>query len=829
MLSKRGNLNIKRLNPANTVEDDKFGLIYRIKPSAGKSVYLYAKPPEKKLLSKIKNQQPVPVDASAYPAMLMDANREDGIFVHKKLEKDERVIARAVYGRDDLLEVATYRSVGVARADMPESGREIEITNKGYIEKSQAVKDISAAESFKKDKRELFPNEDLIGDVNQSIFGDCFLLSSILGILHKKPEGSGQEFIKGMMRQIGDYVVVRLFDPNTNQPVYINVKNSYYCQNGNSTVTHKAPWVHVLEKAYTALALQKRSGIRAIGIDKYNYTFPSFQEMFGKGGDTDTAMLILTGQPAADNQIRCVPAYPWHSDSLLYSMMLTKRLDTVIREFKDDGMDGLDNFLAGKTKEYLRPLQKILDKNGSDPETILREFSDQLKQGNDNHEECDQLLRLIRQAIAGKDKETQAEIISTLATYFDEYIKLRIDSPLPVSNLLTKIRQILRLGKYVDDVMTAKKWDELVSITESVTSYEDAYNFINRVSNRDPKMPEDLLEIFRGYVQDAHLRWNGPLANGHYTEATLKVFDDIRLRIDAGYAVSASTLPAFPRQVDGLRSKHAYSVAGVYTNGKDKFVQIRNPWGNTGRRYEFDRLGVTHNIAKEDAKLATFDVELSDFVKYFEKYTVGQLPTAEQMAALPPYPEPPIPEKGFFRRHWKAITATTVSFAAAGLTAGAGLGVAAAVFGLAPTFGLSMLAIPVFAGIGFVAGAAAGFVAGVTGSLIADSCRGGKRKKTSQGKVYESLPINVSQESSPESSPKLMRKKLAENEGALRNSADSLQSAPRLRSDSIVITGTENTELSYSSSPDLLLSRSKPQPVLNNEESGSRLKLSGSV
>ncbi|VVC76930.1 hypothetical protein AQUSIP_22570 [Aquicella siphonis] len=79
----------------------------------------------------------------------------------------------------------------------------------------------------------------------------------------------------------------------------------------------------------------------------------------------------------------------------------------------------------------------------------------------------------------------------------------------------------------------------------------------------------------------------------------------------------------------------------------------------------------------------------------------------------------------FFGRHWKAITATTVSFAIAGGLGGAGVGLAAGVFGAIPTGGLSILATPfaiaILGGAGFVAGAVVGFTFGVIGSLVMDA------------------------------------------------------------------------------------------------------------
>ncbi|GEM_PF-4529011 len=82
---------------------------------------------------------------------------------------------------------------------------------------------------------------------------------------------------------------------------------------------------------------------------------------------------------------------------------------------------------------------------------------------------------------------------------------------------------------------------------------------------------------------------------------------------------------------------------------------------------------------------------------------------------------------GFFKRHWKAIVATTTSFALVGAAGGAGLGVAIGLGAIPFTLGASLPATPILAtimgAIGLVGGAIVGFVAGVAGSAIADCCK----------------------------------------------------------------------------------------------------------
>lgn len=76
-----------------------------------------------------------------------------------------------------------------------------------------------------------------------------------------------------------------------------------------------------------------------------------------------------------------------------------------------------------------------------------------------------------------------------------------------------------------------------------------------------------------------------------------------------------------------------------------------------------------------------------------------------------------VSEQGFFKRHWKAIVATTSVFAVGGAGFGLGMGLGSAI----PTFGLGAAFTPVLAVTGFFLGALTGFIAGCLGSLAADA------------------------------------------------------------------------------------------------------------
>ena len=79
----------------------------------------------------------------------------------------------------------------------------------------------------------------------------------------------------------------------------------------------------------------------------------------------------------------------------------------------------------------------------------------------------------------------------------------------------------------------------------------------------------------------------------------------------------------------GLRNRHAYAITGVTereTNGvMHKYIVLQNPWGRVGRKYSnvLNQNGFANSTEVEDAN---FEVELSDFQRYFRGYTVGKIP-----------------------------------------------------------------------------------------------------------------------------------------------------------------------------------------------------------
>jgi hypothetical protein len=98
----------------------------------------------------------------------------------------------------------------------------------------------------------LIPHTPRPSDIKQGGVGDCFFLASISSILSKE---NGPEKIENMMRDDKEgNVIVRLYKDG--EPHYISVKKSVRSDRFQSRKRAHGPlWVSILEKAYTAFAL----------------------------------------------------------------------------------------------------------------------------------------------------------------------------------------------------------------------------------------------------------------------------------------------------------------------------------------------------------------------------------------------------------------------------------------------------------------------------------------------------------------------------------------------------------------------------------------------
>ncbi len=179
--------------------------------------------------------------------------------------------------------ITTFLPDDSKKSDLPESQRNIKVGPSYTVHINKPEKAFLFEEHYQLSKDPLFPeNSPSLQDISQNQIPNCFLLASIQAILNHQ---NGAAFIRGMMKQQQDgTITVRLFDPKTAEPVFINVIPAILVDKKGPINAHEALWVHVLETAYASMGRGHTGTVDA-----------SASSVFSGGGSTSTAMSILTG------------------------------------------------------------------------------------------------------------------------------------------------------------------------------------------------------------------------------------------------------------------------------------------------------------------------------------------------------------------------------------------------------------------------------------------------------------------------------------------------------------------------------------------------------
>ncbi|HTM63365.1 MAG TPA: hypothetical protein VL360_02545 [Gammaproteobacteria bacterium] len=698
-----------------TVEDGEFGAVHTLKKPAFKvgkfsnnnlPCYLYTSPPDS--INKLDHfgNRLLPLGNEQFPAILNYGNNTKTIGVFRVLNDQDMILARALPNHPDILEVAVFNAKNNKEDDMPETGDAIEITQKGYVLKSQLKPAKHEKIKFKNFDGVLFPNKDLAEDVKQNNLGDCFLLSSALAILHRE---DGSDYIKSLMIPDGDYTIVKLFNPDTLKPCYIRVKNSYYHHDGKNKVLHDAPWVHILEKAYTAFAF------KPVG-DSYKTTFPAFREMYGDGGSTAVAMTILTGERAVSHKINQAKDYPFTTDQLLVmlaSYFSWQRINAMFGGL-NDSMEKIHSILVNENVNVLADILVLLKQDK--PVADIISDIEKIKPVHDCHELICDVLR----SVSESDDDVPREYIFELIGYIGKFINLKLHGESVIEKSLQSMHEYVALGEYIFSKMRDHGGDigKIFAYDGAVTNQQDLLQYFHFLAAEPILFPPELLSRVSEYAFKKENRLDAPIGVNQYSIKSLQIYKDIKHKLNdsnESYAISAVTQPKFELKVPGLRNRHVYSVVRTEKDADGKYIVVRNPWGHTGRRYNMNQraAGKEHKFISEEKDGAEFRVELSDFVKYFSSYSVGKF-NKDQIQHTHHY-HPDTNKEGFLKRHWGKILVGAVLVAAV-VVAGV------FTFGAVPAIAAGVTAA--FALTGTVLSAAAATAIGVTALGVAAAAVG---------------------------------------------------------------------------------------------------------
>lgn len=719
-----------------TVEDRGFGGVYTLRSSLFGNdfpTYLYSSPPESpKELNNLFNKL-TPLGKNSTEAILSYDNNSKMVGVYGKLKPGDTFLARELPEHPEIMEVVTFSPKDNKDPDMPETGDAIEIKQKGYVLKSQVQPAQNEKLTFKAFKGPVFRNRDLAADVKQNNFGDCFLLASALAISHRT---HGKRFIKSMMIADGkDYTIVRLFHPETLEPCYIRVRNSYIRHNGEDKVLHKAPWVHILEKAYTAFAFKN------VG-ESFKLTFPATREMFGNGGDPSLAMTILTGERAEDNKINQAQPFPLNTEHFMLCLSAYYAEQRLRGTLTDEAVNSVNDYLV---KDNLDVISKVVaflkqDKDINDIIADIKNVEDDLS-----------IVPLLEGIAAHVDVDKQRDYLFEIHGYMNKYTDLKLQGDSAIEKSLPNMRDFAGLGEFLFKQMQSRQvgLDELFVYDKKVSNVKELIEYFNFLKLNS--FPTDYAQCLREFAFATENIPDAPIEVAYYSEQSLAIYKDIEAKLKnkkENFAITATTLPKFDEKVAGLRNRHVYSVVRVEKDKEGRlFVVVRNPWGHTGREYNLDEIpnADDNNRVVENRENAESPVLLSDFVKYFRGYSVGQF-SEDKIQRLYSYPVPqPQIEESFIERHgWKILIGALVVTAlviggiftfgaipaiAAGITAGFALVGATVSLTLATAIGVTA--------IGLAAAAVGAFCGAIIGKIV-DVC---KRRPRNE---YQAVPTNES-------------------------------------------------------------------------------------
>lgn len=527
----------------------------------------------------------------------------------RQLKPEQRIFARRFFTTlgdrylpmPGWLQVRTFTEKGDKIEGMAETGHDVEIGLGGYVP-DQFARPVGYQINFKGD---LFPSVPSVFDIKQSIYGNCFLLATTNALL-SHDSGIGRRFVTSIMRKGPDFSIVKLFNPKEDKFQYISVGNWYHCRAGyefdekKGSVQHLAPWPHILEKAYSGLGLKETSDRT---IEEY---FPGYRTAFGDGGSPGFSMRVLTGLKKENvHEVSLAEEspelyFPWGNQCIQHINIFFEQNPT-----------------AGDAdiKQELVNLKKT-------PYSLLSELSvDQLRE-----------YRIFLKKLEA-NKETFIDFIMcsrvpggllTYAGVQEMLEKLHTSHGLP-DRIYEAFLAIIQSCHYVDPDSGA-----ICTLFSGKSIISEMLHHSQRDLEGqlfDDKMPAPM--------QRDHYRCLSAL--GHYSSHQLHIFNELKANLSQGNIYTVSTYPDFaqyqvnvpknkkdtfdPKQQPkppGIYPQHAYTICGVSEREIDGrkvlFIDVANPWGQTGLAYDFESFG---DMAKQ-CQDGQFSVELKDFIVFFK-------------------------------------------------------------------------------------------------------------------------------------------------------------------------------------------------------------------
>ncbi len=482
----------------------------------------------------------------------------------------------------------------------------------GYMRKKDLQQYKHKMERF---KEEIFAKPPAARDVKQGALGNCYMLSAVNAILTSP---NGVDFIQSMMCQRENDTIVRFFDKN-NSLVYISVPNEWLVYtNGKAVSRHTAKWLYILEVAYAGfLSLKKEEAISSI-------------LSISQGGLASAVLQAFTGQLSKKTSIAEPPA---PTESMFQELdLLSKCEEDKIPHMIETGQipliyAALDNKID-LLIEWNRYLKSIREGDGE----FYNEMKAKFCKNEAGQIKIEGLIRYLDGELSEELKENPKEGVkpppkiagSALAKYLKKFSKKQPGSPdyflVPGPSCS---------GQYTE--YQRDLYDELeklhqqghVLVADTPPDFKNVHDL--RVMSETREVEKNVIEFkcvkaglsYRVMGLDNQekrgvIPWEKLPSCQHNDKEILrkkKQFLPKILNITSGMGHTWE-------EYGGLVSLHAYAITGFKRDGKKLIISLKNPWDRQGCKYINDKLMI-------DPERPEFDLDFSDFTKFYSSYHVG--------------------------------------------------------------------------------------------------------------------------------------------------------------------------------------------------------------
>jgi hypothetical protein len=455
--------------------------------------------------------------------------------------------------------------------------------------KRGSVKATETKLAHKTVKNTIFPHPPVPEDIEQLGLANCYFLAALSSIVRREPA-----FIKDMLKERPGLVSARFYRIirseggaiQRTKTEYVTVKKSIAISSGGGdafTGTDQALWPAMATKAYAAWPGHSRGAMKGYGG---TYTGTEY-------GDAHEAMMNITGDMGQKDDIvkkpkdrsgditfnklditnwllpgdpRRPPVMPWNADLAFGKKVMVDKKKLLSTKPDPEGVETPKQLGEALARNLLGPVGLSTD----DVTLTINEHGTMT------------LVVPGVQMVRGAFKLDLAD-----ATKWSAFLNTN----------KAEINKLGRIGTSDTAAMDKPTFEKLLNQSGISSGAMD----LLRAAGKD-------------YI-------TGTAKDPYYNKHQLLMYTKISTHLADGGFVAAGT-PDYGaggghsgnediKTVPGVAGGHAYSVVNVRIEEGRRFIELRNPWGNTGAEYSEDF------SERRETTEGQFELELSDFTNLF--------------------------------------------------------------------------------------------------------------------------------------------------------------------------------------------------------------------